>query len=337
MSHDGIVSQVRDYFGDDLPAPQIEASPQAAAIERLLTCVKTGEYRQADVALRKEKSLDPAGKLTLIEAVNSSYLFRRDLEWTNHGILRSFRFWSPQEKADYLRMTREIMVSLKRLSPHVSLGFGSVLAIVRDGDFIPHDDDMDVLIAFEVEKLNKFPDALSQIEQVLLADGYGVHGRYPSHRNVNRDGGTAVDVFVGFVEEGDVSWFPSKRRNLRMSQVFPTRSVELFGVECDIPNQPEQYLAATYGADWRMPISNWNHPWKQDEYRDFLPVAPVDRKHLRLVPRLVERLRQLLGFRPARMAGADKGAAGDGAHATRKSRSKSPKKKSRSAKARPRR
>ncbi len=271
MSHDCIVAQVHNYFGGDiLPTLEANASPQATAIERLLTCVKSGEYREAYLGLRQESSLDPASKLALIAAVNSSYLLRRDLEWTNHGILRSFRFWSTEEKADYLRMTREVMVSLKRLSPHVSLGFGSVLAIIRDADFIPHDDDMDILIAFEVEKLNKFPDALSQVEQVLTADGYGVHGKYPSHRNVNRNNGKAVDVFVGFIEDGDVSWFPSRRRNLRMAQVFPTKSVELFGVECEIPNQPEEYLAATYGEDWRMPISNWNHPWNQVEYSDFL-------------------------------------------------------------------
>lgn len=268
MDNETIDTLVRHYFDGHTLNPGRSASD--AAIARLLDQVKAGGYRDAYLALRQEPSLDTAGKQTLIAAVNSAYLFERSLEWTNHGILRSFRFWTTEEKVSYLLMTRNVMSSLKKISPFVSLGFGSVLAIMRDGDFIPHDDDMDILIAFEAKRMGKFSTALEEIRDVLTADGYGIHGQYPSHRNVNWKGGKAVDVFVGFIEDGDVSWFPSRRRNLKVNQLFPVRSIEMFGVECEIPNEPEEYLAATYGPDWRTPIANWNHPWNQAEYSDLL-------------------------------------------------------------------
>jgi hypothetical protein len=239
-------------------------------IDQLLDMVRNGSYQEAYMGLHSDKSINRAAKLDLMHAVNSFYLLERQLEWTNHGILRSFRFWSVDEKREYLKATCGLMDSLKPVSPYVSLGFGAVLAIVRDADFIPHDDDMDILIAFEVERVGKYSDALKLVEDALKLDGYAVHGKLPSHRNAKLKGGKPIDVFVGFIEEGMVSWFPSARKNLRVDQVFPTRTVELLGVECEIPNKPEEYLAITYGADWRNPIPNWNHPWNRAEFGEFM-------------------------------------------------------------------
>jgi hypothetical protein len=76
------------------------------------------------------------------------------------------------------------------------------------------------------------------------------------------------DVFVGFAEDERVSWFPSARGNLALSQVFPTRDVTLHGVSCPFPAQPETYLEATYGARWREPDSHFMHPWDRKQYAD---------------------------------------------------------------------
>jgi hypothetical protein len=267
---DALKAYVQEYLAADRSAGAGVGGAAEDRVDQLLQMVWDGKYQEAYRELHSDKSMVRATKLELMRAVNSSYLLERELEWTNHGILRSFRFWSLEEKQEYLAATCDMMGVLKKVSPHVSLGFGSVLAIVRDADFIPHDDDMDILIAFDVEHVTKFSDALALVERTLASDGYAVHGKLPSHRNAKLKGGKPIDVFAGFIEEGMVSWFPSARKNLRVDQVFPTKVAQLFGIECEIPGKPEEYLTATYGADWRNPIPNWNHPWNRAEYSEFL-------------------------------------------------------------------
>lgn len=270
MTRDWIASLVsRGLRGEPIEVSEQE-SPEAAAVMGLVSDVREGRHREAYMGLRELKLLDQDEKKRLIGAANESYLMERQLEWTNHGILRSFRFWSEEDKTEYLRMTCDLVANLKEISPYTSLGFGSVLAFARDGDFIPHDDDMDTLIAFDVGRIGKFSEALALIEEVLKSRGYTVHGKLPSHRNVRWKGGKAMDVFVGFIEDGMVSWFPSNRRNLKVGQVFPTQTVKWFGIDCEMPNKPDEYLAATYGADWRNPLPNWNHPWNKAEFSDFI-------------------------------------------------------------------
>lgn len=269
MTQDWIASLVgRGLRGEPIGASEQE-SPEAAAVMRLVSDVREGRHRQAYMGLRELKLLDQEEKKRLIGAANESYLMERQLEWTNHGILRSFRFWSIEEKQAYLRLTVEVMDCCKTVTPHVTLGFGSVLAIMRDNDFVPHDDDMDILVAFPLDSVRRYPDALEILNKAFEPSGLRAHGNYLSHRNVNKNNGKSVDVFVGFIEDDRVSWFPSRRGNLRVEEVFPAKKVDFLGVDCEIPADPDTYLQATYGESWKTPIANWNHPWNRQEYVDF--------------------------------------------------------------------
>lgn len=269
MTQDWIASLVgRGLRGESIDAAEQE-SPEAAAVMRLISDVRGGQHREAYLGLRELKLLNQEEKKRLIVAANESYLMERQLEWTNHGILRSFRFWSIEEKQAYLRLTVEVMSCCKSVSPFVTLGFGSVLAIMRDNDFVPHDDDMDILVAFPLNSARRYHDALGMLREAFESCGLRAHGNYLSHRNVNKDNGKCVDVFVGFIENDRVSWFPSRRGNLRVTDVFPARKVDFLGIECEIPADPVAYLEATYGEAWKIPISNWNHPWSRQEYADF--------------------------------------------------------------------
>lgn len=226
------------------------------------------EYKQAYSEMRADTSLSVEDKKAIMSAVSTAALYFIKLEWTNHGVQKTFRHWSQHEKESYLKQAQAVADSLKGLSPHVSFGFGSVLGIVRDCDFIPHDDDMDLVIAFEQPM--KFADAKALVKSHLESSGFVCHGENLSHFGVNTGKGRAVDVFVGFIEGDRVSWFPSARKNLNVVDVFPVVKAEMFGVELDIPKNPEAYLAATYGEDWWHPIVNFSHPWDAAQYRDFV-------------------------------------------------------------------
>jgi hypothetical protein len=218
--------------------------------------------------MRVDQSISDVEKKQVMAAVNKVYLARRHREWGNHGIRRTFRFWTEPQKADYIGLANELIAALTELTPQVTYGFGSVLGFVRDSGFIPHDDDLDVLIAFPADGLT-FEAAKQLVRTHLEPRGFTLHGDYLSHFNVTKGELAAVDVFIGFDEDAKVSWFPSRRGGLKSSEVFPTKTIEICGLPCVVPADPERYLAVTYGDDWRHPIANWNHPWNANEYADF--------------------------------------------------------------------
>ncbi len=265
---------------DERVAALVEGRPVAAAADNLgarldyyCRLVMAEKLNEAYHELRADNALTPDEKKQLISAVNAGYLFAQDREWGNHGIKRSFRFWTDKQKTIYVQRTLEIADLMKReITPHVSFGFGSVLGMIRDNNFIPHDDDMDLIIALPAERGSKFATVLARIRQLLLDQNFVVPANHNiSHLSTARKGWAGTDIFVGFIDRSErVSWFPSARNGLLASDVFPTRTMQFFGSECPIPRDPLKYLEVTYGPDWRMPIPNWNHPWDRRQYNDYL-------------------------------------------------------------------
>ena len=249
------------------------ASKVESRLDHYCRLALAGEYNDAYVQLRADEALTPAERKRIIGAVNDGLLFGRRLEWGNHGIKRSFRFWSEAQKKNYVGRSVELIDLLRdEITPHVSFGFGSVLGMIRDNNFIPHDDDMDLIIALPAERGSKFATVLARIRQLLLDQNFVVPANHNiSHLSTARKGWAGTDIFVGFIDRSErVSWFPSARNGLLASDVFPTRTMQFFGSECPIPRDPLKYLEVTYGPDWRMPIPNWNHPWDRRQYNDYL-------------------------------------------------------------------
>lgn len=201
-------------------------------------------------------------------ALNDIVLQQRELEWTSHGARRSFRFWSRQEKVEYIELAANLVHDLRGLSSDVCLGFGSVLSVVREKDLMAHDDDLDIVIAFPPEQARTLTDARRITKDYLVELGYQVSGNFFSHWHVRRQG-RKLDVFVGIHEQdGRIGWFPGKRRGLRHDEVFPATTGNLLGVACPIPADPERYLEVVYGPNWRSPDPGWRHDWSHASYLD---------------------------------------------------------------------
>lgn len=201
-------------------------------------------------------------------ALSDKVLPRRQLEWTSHGARRSFRFWSVSEKVEYITLAAELAHDLVGLSEDVCFGFGSVLSAVRNGDLVEHDDDLDLIVGFRPDKAATISEAKRITKKFLEDLGYQVSGNFFSHWHV-RCRGQKIDVFVGVYEEGDcIGWFPGRRRALERAQIFPPRLIDLLGVACPVPRDPERYLEVTYGPSWRSPDPGWKHDWDRSSYLD---------------------------------------------------------------------
>ena len=242
------------------------------AIDPLIVHALSADYLTADALLVATPGLSWETKSQIARAITEHVLARRKLEWTNHLIKCTFRYWSTEQKAAYLRFTNEAVEELVAEGYEACLGYGSVLSIVRDHDLIKHDDDLDVIVSLPRHRYATIGDGLEEISDKLRSRGFMVKGDYASHRHASRDGHTAIDVFAGFEEGEFVSWLPGPRGVLRKSDVFPPIRCWLFGVECIVPRNPFRYVEAVYGPNWMVPISRWNHNWDRTGFSDwFVP------------------------------------------------------------------
>jgi cytidyltransferase-like protein len=163
---------------------------------------------------------------------------------------------------------------------------GTCLGIVRDGDFIAHDTDIDFGLA-GTELLH-----WERLQARFLEAGFTLHkawtlpisetrqrGPKPQERKIElsfKYADVKVDLFF-FFNRGDWiwhgAWGPGKdgrweEGNLEfLPHVFPAalfenlQEIMFKGVRCFLPNPPEEYLAARYGPDWKTPNKAYQY-WR---------------------------------------------------------------------------
>ncbi|MBM9461938.1 hypothetical protein JL108_00670 [Aeromicrobium sp. YIM 150415] len=259
----------RDEFGElaaDISRRHAIAElPAGREIQNFAIAIARGEYQPARPAFKR---LPDADKPLLRDLVNEVFLESKGLEWASHGARRSFRFWTRDEKVAYIRLGRTIIEQLRELSPDVCFGFGSVLGPIRDDDLIEHDDDIDLIIAFEPEQVSSISAARQHVREFLEGKGYRVRGDFFAHWHVWRDD-FKIDVFVGIYDaDGTIGWYPGRRGALTRDTLFPPTIISLLGESYPIPRQPEKYLETIYTEKWRTPEPTWSHDWDPTQYND---------------------------------------------------------------------
>ena len=206
-----------------------------------------------------------------VSLINELFILECEMEITTHGLMRSFRFWSDEEKRVYLRLGEQVISSLSSRFPLTCYGYGAVLSYVRSQDLMAHDDDLDLIVAVDRAEAPTIDKAIEAVCAHLASEGWQIWGSWASHRKVFREvGARDVDVFVGLVEGEHVSFLPGPRRAILCSEVFPPMVGLLLGEVFPIPRQPETYLEKVYGADWRVPTPGWHHNWSPKGFEDIL-------------------------------------------------------------------
>lgn len=235
-----------------------------AHVWRVAKAIRSNSFGDAITAL---KPLDMESQRIVRNFFSRNVLRDLQKEWTGHGITRTFRFWPHAQKTEYLRFAMRVLDALNQKYEAV-LGYGSVLSIIRDNDLIPHDDDLDIVVALPANDIESYKFELERLDSYLSEAGFSVRGDYLAHRHAS-DGRFMVDVFLGLKEEEFVSWHPGPRKKILIRDVFPHSIATMFGVDCRIPGNSEAYLAAIYGENWRTPIPGWTHDFDPKNYADW--------------------------------------------------------------------
>jgi hypothetical protein len=234
-------------------------------------------------ALLHAMILDPGPSQVLISQLKKSGNHAQALEYQKcvnellkdkglalgpHGLMRTFEMRSASEKK---KVASELGQLLKWLNEEFGvpafISSGTLLGIVRDGQFIAHDDDVDICYISKESDEQKVLEERNNIVTFLQSKKCNVKPSGLAHLWCSTPGGQNLDIFTGFIEGDYCSMNPISRKEIVTADVLPLQTLQHDGVTLYLPANPERLLMVNYGPGWRKPDPLWSFNWgkaKQD-------------------------------------------------------------------------
>lgn len=195
--------------------------------------------------------------------------------FAKHRIMKSCPMLDRRD--EYLSALDQAFEVLEGMGVTVMLCYGSLLGAVRDGAFIPHDDDVDVLCYYGAENREEAVLGRTRIIEQLKGLGYPVWavGEDNFHVTFNK---CSLDFFICWSDGEELELLMEKYRSraIRRSIVLPPSKVRLYDRTYSAPANPPLFLEERYGDGWRAPDPYHEWPWKIERFEG-LPRASVIR------------------------------------------------------------
>ena len=177
-----------------------------------------------------------------------------------------------QVAIDLLKITTDILDEFKIDYFLIS---GTLLGFQRHNDFIPFDDDIDLIVSSDIKE--KVPDIMkkynSEISLVITDNLIKTCFKdkvvnlnnckiWSKHLLNKKDSyfWPFIDLFI-FKYSTDRKFINFFGKDWDVKEFFPNERKDFNGLDISIPNNPDYFLSINYGKDYMkiLKSSNWNH------------------------------------------------------------------------------
>ena len=122
---------------------------------------------------------------------------------------------------------------------------GTLLGVIREGQLLPHDYDLDLGVLPGDTSADSVADALGSLDDLTFeVEEWRVWGR--------DGGGVAFDVFIHYEERG--RWWHATRTHAWWNTPFELVPIDVNGRSFWVPADADRYLEENYG-EWRTPAA----------------------------------------------------------------------------------
>ncbi|MDM7830368.1 LicD family protein [Cellulomonas edaphi] len=183
---------------------------------------------------------------------------------TRHGVSE---LGALQTDADgHLDLVERLSTEFAELGHPLVLAYGTLLGAVREGDFLKHDDDIDMLFRLDATDAAAAKPALDALKSQLRSRGYGIWSN-PTGLNfhvIERATKRHVDVFP-YLVDGELATLhmtSMRLETMALDVLEPHGRRELRGRDVPVPHRPEAFLEERYGSGWGVedPYHDWTWP-----------------------------------------------------------------------------
>lgn len=167
----------------------------------------------------------------------------------------------------YIAHLMEVIAVLQGAGYEVVIAYGTLLGAVREGRFLAHDDDIDIMYRAKAHDKPDVEAEIKRLRKLLETAGFRATDLLPKHLNmhvVSRKGGLVIDVFPCWLQDGRLQMHMEAMaiRGISPNIMFPAGLAKLEGEDLPAPADPAGFLQERYGAGWKVPDPYHDWPWK---------------------------------------------------------------------------
>lgn len=183
-----------------------------------------------------------------------------------HGYRMPF---AARDQPEVWRQVARLTEQLAALGYDSFVNSGTLLGVVRDGNLIPHDDDVDLAVILPAETVPDVVRAWNVLKAQLARAGL----LRLDHDSASRShcklvaAGLSVDLFPAWVSGDRVYVWPHTNGDVATSGLLPLVERQIHGSTVRLPRQPEQFLERNYGPDWRTTDPVFRFDWARARQR----------------------------------------------------------------------